>query len=170
MEQRLRILVLNGPNLNLLGRRSPEIYGNRTLAEVESLLRQAADELGCEVDCRQSNHEGDLVGWIGEAMGVMDGLIINAGAYTHTSVALRDAIEGTGIPAVEVHISNVLAREEFRQRSLTAPVCVGQVCGFGVSGYVLALRALTQWLREHALTVEGSGVPWTFARFPSLPS
>ena len=150
MEQRLRILVLNGPNLGLLGRRSPEIYGSSTLAEVESLLRRAAEELGCDVECRQSNHEGDLVGWIGESMGAMDGLVINPGAYTHTSVALRDAIEGTGIPTVEVHISNILAREEFRHRSLTAPVCVGQVCGFGVSGYVLALRALAQWLREHA--------------------
>jgi 3-dehydroquinate dehydratase II len=150
MEKRLRILVLNGPNLNLLGRRSPEIYGSSTLADVERQLQEAAAEFGCEVECRQSNHEGDLVSWIGEAMGVMDGLIINPGAYTHTSIALRDAIEGTGIPAVEVHISNIQAREEFRHHSLSAPVCVGQVCGFGVAGYVLALRALAQWLREHA--------------------
>ena len=150
MEQRLRILVLNGPNLNLLGRRSPEIYGTSTLADVESLARRTAAELDCEVECRQSNHEGELVGWIGEAMGVMDGLVINPGAYTHTSVALRDAIQGTGIPSVEVHISNIQAREEFRHQSLTAPVCVGQVCGFGIAGYGLALRALAQWLREHA--------------------
>ena len=150
MEQRLRILVLNGPNLGLLGRRSPEIYGSSTLADVEGLVRRASEELGCDVECRQSNHEGDLVSWIGESMGVVDGLVINPGAYTHTSVALRDAIEGTGIPTVEVHISNIQAREEFRQRSITAPVCVGQVCGFGISGYVLALRALAQWLREHA--------------------
>lgn len=150
MERRLRILVLNGPNLGLLGRRSPEIYGSSTLADVEGLVRRASEELGCDAECRQSNHEGDLVSWIGESMGVVDGLVINPGAYTHTSVALRDAIEGTGIPTVEVHISNIQAREEFRQRSITAPVCVGQVCGFGISGYVLALRALAQWLREHA--------------------
>lgn len=150
MQQRLRILVLNGPNLNLLGRRSPEVYGSSTLADVEDQMRRAAVELECEVECRQSNHEGDLVSWIGESMGVMDGLIINPAAYTHTSVALRDAIEGTGIPAVEVHLSNIQAREEFRHRSLIAPVCIGQLCGFGVAGYVLALRALAQWLRERA--------------------
>ena len=128
MEQRLRILVLNGPNLGLLGRRSPEIYGSATLADVERLLQGAADELGCAVECRQSDHEGDLVSWIGEAMGRVDGLVFNPGAYTHTSVALRDAIEGTGIPAVEVHLSNIQAREEFRHRSLIAPVCIGQLC------------------------------------------
>jgi len=150
MQQRLRILLLNGANLNLLGRRSPGIYGSSTLAEVEAMVRGAAVDLGCEVECRQSNHEGELVDWIGAAVGTVDGLVINPGAYTHTSIALRDAIEGTGIPAVEVHISNIHAREEFRRRSLTAGVCVGQVCGFGVSGYVLALRALAEWLRERA--------------------
>lgn len=148
MGQRLRILVLNGPNLDLLGRRSPEIYGSRTLADVEAMVRQAAGDLDCEVECRQSNHEGELVSWIGAAMGVVDGLVVNPGAYTHTSIALRDAIAGTGIPTVEVHITNIHAREEFRQRSLTAGVCVGQICGFGTAGYVLALRALAGWLRE----------------------
>lgn len=150
MGQHLKILVLNGPNLDILGRRSPAIYGNRTLADVEDLLRRSAAELDCDVECRQSNHEGDLVSWVGGAMGVMDGLVINPGAYTHTSIALRDAISGTGIPAVEVHITNIYAREDFRQHSLTAAVCVGQVCGFGVSGYIVALRALTEWLRARA--------------------
>ena len=145
-----RILVLNGPNLNLLGRRSPEIYGRTTLAEVESGLRQGAEALGCKVECRQSNLEGQLVDWIGEAMGHFDGVLLNPGAYTHTSIALRDAVEGTGLPTVEVHISNIHAREEFRRRSWIAPVCVGQISGFGVAGYLLGLRALTEWLREHA--------------------
>jgi len=148
MQRRLRIQVLNGPNLNLLGRRSPEIYGSATLADVEARVRCAAKEFGCVVDCRQSNHEGQLVDWIGAALGTADGLVINPGAYTHTSIALRDAIEGTGLPTVEVHISNIHAREGFRHRSMTAPVCIGQVSGFGVSGDVLALRALAEWLRE----------------------
>jgi 3-dehydroquinate dehydratase-2 len=145
-----RILVLNGPNLNLLGRRSPGVYGKKTLAEVEVLLQEAAASLGCTVECRQSNYEGELVDWIGAAMGCFDGVLMNPGAYTHTSIALRDAVEGTGLPTVEVHISNIHAREEFRQRSLIAPVCVGQISGFGVAGYLLALRALSEWLREHA--------------------
>lgn len=150
MVNRPNILVLNGPNLGLLGRRSPEIYGRRTLADVEAMVCRAAVELGCTVDCRQSDCEGELVSWIGAAMAVRDGLILNAGAYTHTSIALRDAIAGTGLPAVEVHISNIHAREEFRRVSLTAPVCIGQICGFGVDGYVLALRALVDWLRGRA--------------------
>jgi len=143
----LRILVLNGPNLQLLGRRSPEIYGRQTLEDVTQLVRQVARRLRVQVDCRQSNCEGELVGWIGETPGTFDGLVINPGAYTHTSIALRDAIAGTEIPAVEVHISNIHAREEFRHKSHIAPVCVGQISGFGTAGYEWALSALVRHLR-----------------------
>ena len=144
----MRVLVLNGPNLNLLGTREPGVYGSATLGDVEQRLADVAAELGVEVECRQSNHEGDLVDWIGACPGTFDGLIINPAAYTHTSVALRDAVSATGIPAIEVHISNVHARERFRQRSLTAPVCLGQMCGLGVAGYEWALRALVRHLSQ----------------------
>lgn len=142
------ILVLNGPNLQLLGRRKPDIYGHTTLADVEARLRALAAELGFAVECRQSNHEGELVDWIGEAVPRFAAILINPGAYTHTSVAIRDAIEGVGLPAIEVHISNIHAREEFRHRSLVAPVCLGQVCGLGTLGYDLALRALANHLQQ----------------------
>ena len=142
----MRILVLNGPNLQLLGRREPGVYGVATLADIEALVLKVAAELPVEVEFRQSNHEGELVDWIGQTPGQFDGIVINPAAYTHTSVALRDAIAGAGTPAVEVHISNVHAREEFRHRSLTAGVCVGVVCGFGMAGYGWALRALVQHL------------------------
>lgn len=144
----MRILILNGPNLQLLGRREPAVYGRATLADVEALVTATARPLRVRVECRQSNHEGDLVDWIGQAPGVFDGLVINPAAYTHTSVALRDAIAAAALPAVEVHISNVHAREEFRHRSLTAPVCLGQICGFGIAGYALALRALVEHLQK----------------------
>jgi 3-dehydroquinate dehydratase-2 len=142
------ILVLNGPNLQLLGRRKPEVYGGRSLADVEERLRKLAGELGVAVECLQSNHEGDLVDWIGSAPGRFAAILLNPGAYTHTSVAIRDAIEAVGLPAVEVHISNIHAREEFRHRSLIAPVCLGQICGMGTLGYELALRALADHLRH----------------------
>ncbi len=148
MVQQWRILVINGPNLDRLGRRQPELYGVSTLADVEWMLQRTAEEVGCKVECRQSNHEGDLVDWIGSAADTADGLVINPGGLCHTSVVLRDAIEGSGLPAVEVHITNIHAREEFRRRSLTAPVCLGQVCGFGIVGYMLALRGLAEYLRE----------------------
>jgi 3-dehydroquinate dehydratase-2 len=138
----LRVLVLHGPNLNLLGRREPHIYGTATLDQINQALQRTAQEMGIEVDVFQSNHEGDLIDRIHEAIGRVDGILINAGAYSHTSYALRDAIAATAIPTVEVHLSNIYAREEFRRHSVLAPVCVGQICGFGVHSYLLGLQAI----------------------------
>lgn len=138
---RMKVLVLHGPNLNLLGTRQPEIYGTLTLAGLELLVREKALKLGVGVEFRQSNHEGQLVTWIHEARGTFDAILLNAAAYTHTSVALRDAILATGMPVVEVHLSNIHAREEFRHRSLIAAVCRGQISGFGAHSYLLGLEA-----------------------------
>jgi 3-dehydroquinate dehydratase-2 len=139
----LRFLALNGPNLNRLGKREPEIYGTKTLADIEAELRALATGLGVDLEARQSNHEGVLIDWIGEALDTgFDGVLINPGAYTHTSWALHDAIKGAGVPVVEVHLSNPAAREEFRRHSCVAPACLGTVAGFGSLSYQLALRAL----------------------------
>ena len=143
-----RILVLSGPNLQLLGTREPEIYGTTTLAEIHRELVKAGKARGAKVECRQSNHEGDLVDWIGKARGKFDALLVNAGAYTHTSIALRDAIKGGGVPCVEVHLSNPEAREAFRRRSRIAPVCVAKVAGFGASSYRVALYAVLDLLDQ----------------------
>ena len=139
-----KILVLNGPNLALLGTREPEIYGRTTLADIVALVTAAAQEKGISVDAFQSDVEGELVAAIGRARGVYDGIILNPAAYTHTSVALHDAIKASGVPTVKVHLSNVYAREGYRHESLTAGVCAGQICGFGPAGYVLALEALSR--------------------------
>lgn len=137
-----RILVLNGPNLNLLGVREPEIYGSETLDDIMGGLTDLGAGMGCEIRHRQANGEGALVDAVHDAMDWADGVVCNAGAYTHTSVALRDAIAASGLPVVETHLSNVHAREEFRHRSLMAPVCVGVVSGFGSDSYLVALTAL----------------------------
>lgn len=137
-----KILLLNGPNLALLGTREPEIYGRTTLADIVALVTDAARGKGIEVDAFQSDIEGELVSAIGRARGVYNGIIFNPAAYTHTSVALHDAIKASGVPTVEVHLSNVYAREGYRHESLTAGVCAGQICGFGPTGYILALEAL----------------------------
>ena len=138
----MRALFLNGPNLNLLGTREPGVYGSMTLAEIEARVRELAKETGVAVEFRQSNHEGDLVTWIQEAGTHGDVVVVlNAAAYTHTSIALRDAIVGTGVPTIEIHLSNVHARERFRRRSLLAPVCRGVISGFGPESYLLGFRA-----------------------------
>ncbi len=137
----MKVLFLNGPNLNLLGQRESEVYGRATLADIEARVRKRAQELKVEIDFRQSNQEGELVGWIQEAKGKSDVIVINAAAYTHTSIALRDAIAAVGVPTIEIHLSNVHAREEFRHKSLIAPVCCGQISGFGQKSYILALEA-----------------------------
>jgi len=137
----MKILFLNGPNLNLLGRREREVYGRTTLAEIEAEVRKRAANLGSKIEFRQSNLEGELVSWIQEARGKFDVIVLNAAAYTHTSIALRDAIAAVGIPTIEVHLSNVHARERFRQKSLSALVCIGQITCFGTNSYILALEA-----------------------------
>lgn len=139
---RRRIAVVHGPNLNLLGTREPEIYGSDTLAEIDGRLRELGADLGADVTCFQSNHEGALVDYIQGLRGRCDGIIINAAAYTHTSVALRDVLVAVGIPFVEVHLSNVHAREAFRHRSYLSDVARGVICGFGAQSYDLGLRAL----------------------------
>lgn len=141
------VVVLNGPNLNMLGKREPQIYGRDTLADVEKACRARGKTLGLAVDFRQSNHEGELVGWIQEARGKAAGLVINAAALTHTSVALLDAIQAAEVPTIEVHLSNIYRRESFRHHSYISRAAVGVICGLGPQGYLMALDALAGMIK-----------------------
>jgi len=146
MAGKKKVLVLNGPNLNLLGKRQPEIYGHLSLEQINKQIRALAKELGVNVEIRQSNNEGELVTWIQEAPKQFSAIVINPAAYTHSSVALRDAITAAGLPTIEVHISNIYRREEFRKHSYIAGAAVGQIAGFGVQSYLLGLRAAAELL------------------------
>jgi 3-dehydroquinate dehydratase-2 len=142
-----RVLVLNGPNLNLLGTREPDIYGAETLKDVEALCHEAGTSLGLAVDFRQSNHEGELVTWIQQARETADAIVINPAAYSHTSIAIQDALRAVGLPVAEVHITNIHQREAFRQHSYVSAVAFGVICGFGTAGYRMALTALADKLK-----------------------
>ena len=141
-----RVLVLNGPNLNMLGIREPKTYGSQTLADIEKLIATEAAALGLTVECRQTNREGELCDWIQQALGQFDAIVINAGGYSHTSIAIADALRAVALPVVEVHLSNIYAREAFRHHSYISAVAVGVICGLGATGYKLALRALAEKL------------------------
>ncbi len=144
----MKILVINGPNLNMLGTREPDKYGTKTLKDIEEFLLKEAEKLNVEMSFYQSNIEGEIVGKIQEAKGYFDGIIINPAAYTHTSVAIRDALLAVALPAVEIHLSNIHTREDFRKISLTAPACLGQITGFGENSYKLGLIALVDYLKS----------------------
>jgi len=146
----MHFLVLHGPNLNLLGRREPAVYGTLTLGEINESLIELSQELGCSVECFQSNAEGELINFIQSAAGKFDGIVINPAAYTHTSVAIRDALASVGLPFIEVHLSNVYRREEFRHKSLTVPLAAGQICGLGRDSYLLGLRAIFNLTKKTA--------------------
>ena len=143
----LKMLVLNGPNLNLVGIREPGVYGKQSIDLINKGLQDYANELGVEIEIRQSNHEGQLIDWLHEAREAFDGVVLNAGAYTHYSYAIRDAISAIGKPVVEVHLSNVHARDEFRHTSVISPVCIGVICGFGRNSYHPALKSLVDLLK-----------------------
>jgi len=141
-----RVLVLNGPNLNMLGTREPQTYGSQTLADIEKMATEVGSKVGLEVTCRQSNMEGELVTWIQQALGAFDAIVINPGAYSHTSIAIHDAFRAVNLPVIEVHLSNIYTREPFRHHSYVSPVALGVICGLGATGYKLALHALAEKL------------------------
>ena len=141
-----RVLVLNGPNLNMLGTREPQTYGSQTLADIEAATVAEGEKLGLAVECRQSNHEGELVTWIQQALGTYQAIVINAGAYSHTSLAIHDALRAVSLPVIEVHLSNIYAREAFRHHSHISAIASGVICGLGATGYRLALHALAEEL------------------------
>ena len=143
-----RILIIHGPNLNLIGSREPEVYGESTLSDIDERLRSHAETAGASVRSFQSNHEGSIIDAVQEAVGLVDGLVINPGAHAHYSIAIRDAISGVDLPAVEVHMSNIHAREPFRRSSVIAPACLGLICGFGWHSYLLGMDALLKHLNE----------------------
>lgn len=143
-----KVLVLHGPNLNMLGTREPEVYGSTTLPEIEAACVAHGETLGLAVTCRQSNHEGELVTWIQEARGVQAGIVLNAGAYTHTSIALPDALAGAEVPFIELHLTNIFARDKIRHQSWLSPLAKGVICGFGAKGYSLALDAMADILYQ----------------------
>jgi len=145
----MKILVINGPNLNMLGKREPQIYGNTTLEDINKALYEYSFSLSANIEIFQSNCEGEIVTKIQNAMNNTDGIIINAGAYTHTSIAIRDAISAVNIPTVEVHLSNIYKREEFRHNSYLSAVCIGQICGFGSNVYKLALDGIVNYIKEN---------------------
>lgn len=144
----MKIFVLNGPNLNLLGEREPEIYGTKTLAEVEKMCREMAVDLGAEIDFRQTNHEGELIDWLQEAKREADGVVLNPAAFTHHSMAVRDAVSACGVPVIEVHISNIYGREAWRAKSVISEVAKGVIAGLGIRGYLLAIEALVETIKE----------------------
>lgn len=147
-----KVLILNGPNLNMLGTREPEHYGTTTLAQIDAACQRRAKTLGLGLDCRQSNGEGELIGWIQEARGSAEGIVLNPGAYAHTSVAIPDALSAVGLPVIEVHLSNIHQREEFRHHSYVSQVAQGVICGFGPQSYLLALEAMASMLIDEQVT------------------
>lgn len=144
----MKILVVNGPNLNLLGQREPSVYGNTSLEQLVEVLKEHGSKMGIHVDHLQSNSEGEIIDALHNAMGRYDGIILNAGAYTHYCYAIRDAVAAVKLPVIEVHISNIHAREEFRRHSVIAPVCIGQICGLGIDGYLLALDYFAKYFKK----------------------
>jgi len=144
----MKILVINGPNINMLGVREPEKYGTETLADIEAVIYAYSFELGTDVETFQSNHEGEIIEKIQKALGVFDGILINPAGYSHTSISIRDAISAVNLPCVEVHLTNIHSREEFRQKSLVAPVCLGQISGFKKNSYLLGLKALCDHINK----------------------